>query len=84
MRGLQASAARHSEPRNHDRPMNSSPSPVSTKSTAAMVAPAVRREAMSYEKIVEYDLDITGVTDYGADMEALFKGQQHADGAVAA
>jgi hypothetical protein len=27
---------------------------------------------MSYEKIFEYDLDITGVTDYGADMGALF------------
>ena len=39
---------------------------------------------MSYEKIFEHDLDITGVTDYGADMEALFKGQQHADEAVAA
>jgi Protein of unknown function (DUF3237) len=34
------------------------------------------REAMSYEKIFEYDLDITGVTDYGADMEALFTGRQ--------
>ena len=31
---------------------------------------------MSYEKIFEYDLDITGVTDYGADMEALFSGQK--------
>jgi hypothetical protein len=31
---------------------------------------------MSYEKIFEYDLDITGVTDYGADMEALFMGRQ--------
>jgi hypothetical protein len=41
-----------------------------------MVAPALRREAMSYEKIFEYDLDITGVTDYGADMEALFTGRQ--------
>jgi hypothetical protein len=30
---------------------------------------------MSYEKIFEYDLDITGMTDYGADMEALFTGQ---------
>jgi len=30
---------------------------------------------MSYEKIFEYDLDITGVTDYGADMGALFTGQ---------
>jgi Protein of unknown function (DUF3237) len=30
---------------------------------------------MSYEKIFEYDLDITGVTDYGADMEALFTGR---------
>jgi len=30
---------------------------------------------MSYEKIFEYDLDITGVTDYGADMEALFTRQ---------
>jgi hypothetical protein len=64
--------------------MNSSPSPVSTTSTAAMVAPALRREAMSYEKIFEHDLDITGVTDYGADMEALFTGQQHADETVAA
>jgi hypothetical protein len=34
------------------------------------------REAMSYEKIFEYDLDITGVTDYGADMEALFTGRE--------
>src|SRR6185437_14037768 len=32
---------------------------------------------MSYEKIFEYDLDITGVTDYGADMEALFTGREH-------
>src|SRR4051794_35489006 len=31
---------------------------------------------MSYEKIFEYDLDITAVTDYGADMEALFAGRQ--------
>jgi len=31
---------------------------------------------MSYEKIFEYDLDITGVTDYGADMEALFTGRE--------
>ena len=31
---------------------------------------------MSYEKIFEYDLDIAGVTDYGADMEALFTGRQ--------
>lgn len=31
---------------------------------------------MSYEKIFEYDLDITGVTDYGANMEALFTGQE--------
>jgi hypothetical protein len=30
---------------------------------------------MSYEKIFEYDLDITGVTDYGADMEALLMGR---------
>jgi hypothetical protein len=34
------------------------------------------REAMSYEKIFEYDLDITGVTDYGADMEAMFTGRE--------
>ncbi|HZT02796.1 MAG TPA: hypothetical protein VFA39_11080 [Steroidobacteraceae bacterium] len=32
---------------------------------------------MNYEKIFEYDLDITGVTDYGADMEALFTGREH-------
>lgn len=31
---------------------------------------------MSYEKIFEYDLDIKGVTDYGANMEALFAGQE--------
>ncbi len=31
---------------------------------------------MSYEKIFEYDLDITGVTDYGADMEVLFTGRE--------
>ena len=31
---------------------------------------------MSYEKIFEYDLDITGVTDYGADMEAMFTGRE--------
>jgi uncharacterized protein DUF3237 len=31
---------------------------------------------MSYEKIFEYDLDITGVTDYGADMGALFTGRE--------
>ncbi len=34
------------------------------------------REAMSYEKIFEYDLDITGVTDYGANMEAMFTGRE--------
>jgi Protein of unknown function (DUF3237) len=33
------------------------------------------REAMSYEKIFEYDLDIISVTDYGANMEAMFAGQ---------
>jgi len=31
---------------------------------------------MSYEKIFEYDLDISGVTDYGVDMEALFSGRE--------
>src|SRR5665213_317518 len=31
---------------------------------------------MSYEKIFEYDLDITGVTDFGIDMEAVFTGRQ--------
>jgi hypothetical protein len=31
---------------------------------------------MSYEKIFEYDLDITAVTDYGANMEALFTGRE--------
>lgn len=31
---------------------------------------------MSYEKIFEYDLDITGVTDYGVDMQALFTGRE--------
>ena len=31
---------------------------------------------MSYEKIFEYDLDISSVTDYGADMEALFTGRE--------
>lgn len=31
---------------------------------------------MSYEKIFEYDLEITGVTDYGVDMEALLTGRQ--------
>jgi len=31
---------------------------------------------MTYEKIFEYDLDITGVTDYGTDMEALFAGRE--------
>ena len=30
---------------------------------------------MSYEKIFEYDLTITGVTDYGADMQSLFTGR---------
>ena len=30
---------------------------------------------MSSEKIFEYDLDITGVTDYGANMEAVLTGQ---------
>src|ERR1700722_12782814 len=59
------------------RPMNSSPSAVSTTSTAATVCRhSGKREAMSYEKIFEYDLDITGVTDYGADMEALFTGRE--------
>jgi len=31
---------------------------------------------MSYEKIFEYDLDITGVTDYGANMEAILTGRE--------
>lgn len=31
---------------------------------------------MSYEKIFEYDLDITGITDYGANMEAIFSRQE--------
>ena len=31
---------------------------------------------MSNEKIFEYELNITGVTDYGADMESLFTGQE--------
>jgi hypothetical protein len=31
---------------------------------------------MSYEKIFAYDLDITAVTDYGANMEALFMGRE--------
>jgi hypothetical protein len=31
---------------------------------------------MNYEKIFEYDLDITGVTDYGSDMEAIFTGRE--------
>jgi hypothetical protein len=35
-----------------------------------------KENAMSYEKIFEYELDITGVTDYGADMEAMFTGRQ--------
>src|SRR5579871_1235384 len=30
---------------------------------------------MGYEKIFEYDLDITGVTDYGVNMEAVLTGQ---------
>ena len=32
---------------------------------------------MSYEKIFEYDLDITAVTDYGTSMEALFTGREN-------
>jgi hypothetical protein len=31
---------------------------------------------VSSEKIFEYDLDILGVTEYGAKMEALFAGQE--------
>jgi hypothetical protein len=31
---------------------------------------------MSYEKIFEYDLNITGVTEYGAGMESVFSGQE--------
>jgi hypothetical protein len=31
--------------------------------------------AMNGEKIFEYDLDITSVIDYGAEMEAIFGGQ---------
>lgn len=31
---------------------------------------------MSYEKIFEYDLAITSVTDYGANMEAMFTGRE--------
>ena len=30
---------------------------------------------MSYEKIFEYDLDITSVTEYGVNMEAILSGQ---------
>jgi Protein of unknown function (DUF3237) len=32
--------------------------------------------AMTSEKIFEYDLDIMSVTDYGANMEAIFTGQE--------
>ena len=32
---------------------------------------------MSSEKIFEYDLDITAITDYGANMEALFTGREN-------
>ncbi|MGD0471862.1 MAG: DUF3237 family protein [Candidatus Velthaea sp.] len=31
---------------------------------------------MASEKVFEYDLDITNVTDYGANMEAIFTGQE--------
>jgi hypothetical protein len=31
---------------------------------------------MSYEKIFEYDLDITGATDFGSDMEAMSTGRE--------
>jgi len=31
---------------------------------------------MKGEKIYEYDLDITGVTDYGIVMESILAGQQ--------
>jgi hypothetical protein len=31
---------------------------------------------MNYEKIFEYDLAITGVTDYGIDMDSLFTGRE--------
>jgi len=31
---------------------------------------------MNYEQLFEYDLDITGVTDYGADMKSLFTGRE--------
>jgi hypothetical protein len=30
---------------------------------------------VSYEKIFEYDMNITGVTDYGTSMESVFSGQ---------
>ena len=32
--------------------------------------------AMSGEKIYEYDLDITGVTDYGVSMDAIMSGKE--------
>src|ERR1700745_2234279 len=32
---------------------------------------------MSSEKIFEYDLDITAVTDYGANLETLFTGREN-------
>ena len=32
---------------------------------------------MASEKIFEYDLDIISVTDYGANMEAIFAGQEN-------
>src|SRR6185437_4387059 len=57
--------------------MNSQPFRVYTTSTATMVVPKLgKKKAMSYEKIFEYDLDFTAVTDYGVDMEALFTGTE--------
>src|SRR5258708_16002972 len=42
-----------------------------------IVVEKLRRTTMASEKIFEYDLDIISVTDYGANMEAIFAGQEN-------
>jgi Protein of unknown function (DUF3237) len=41
-----------------------------------MLEEAKRGFSMTGEKIYEYDLDVTGVTDYGVTLEAILSGQE--------
>jgi Protein of unknown function (DUF3237) len=64
------------------RAMNPGRSPSLSKwasfESAARGRRKLRRTAMTSEKIFEYDLDIVSITDYGANMEALFAGRERA------